>query len=370
MLGNFHDASLMAQESKLETCYRAFRWVALLLTLIVTLLGTSLAFGEKLIGSVTFTESSYRVGAGDVLSFHVYHQDDLNQSNILVRSDGLASFNGVGELRVEGKSIGEIQKMLENSLSDLVKQPIVTVTVTQTRPGTIYLAGAVKHPGMYQLSTGNQNSMTGPSSSGPISRIDLRLSNILANAGGVKMNADLSNVRITRQGRDGEESIAVDLWKMLRSGDGSQDVMLQSGDAISIPELPSMAMSDADYDLVLNSSIGPDTFPVRVIGELKTPGVYYLPGNSPYLNSAVAMAGGFTQEANKKIIAIRRFTKDNDASTIYVDPNKLDIVLRPNDVVYVSERGLAKTSRFFERVGQILKPFTDSAFTAGMMRSF
>lgn len=82
------------------------------------------------------------------------------------------------------------------------------------------------------------------------------------------------------------------------------------------------------------------------------------------------MAGGYTQEANKKIVAIRRFTKDNDASTLYVDPNKLDIVLRPNDVVYVSERSLAKGSRFFERVGQILKPFTDSAFTAGMLRSF
>lgn len=177
MIGPSHFASLVAHESKLQCSYRAFRLIALALVAIMSVFGASLAFGgDKLVGSVSFTESSYRVGAGDVLSFHVYHQDDLNQSSILVRSDGLASFNGVGELRVEGRSIGEIQKMLEQSLSELVKQPIVTVTVTQTRPGTIYLAGAVKHPGMYQLSTGNQNSMTGPSSTGPIARIDLRLS--------------------------------------------------------------------------------------------------------------------------------------------------------------------------------------------------
>ena len=342
--------------------------LSMMLMAVFTLLAPAPAAADALIGSVSFTESSYQIGAGDVLAFHVYHQDDLNQGNILVRSDGMASFHSMGELMVRGRSIGDVQKLLEEHLSVLVKKPIVTVTVTQTKPGTIYLSGAVKRPGMYQLSTGNQNSATGPTNSGPISRIDLRLSNILANAGGIKLSADLSQVQIKRQSPAGEMMMSVNLWKMLKHGDSSQDVMLQSGDAIHIPPLPKMAMSDEDYDLVLNSSIGPATFPVRVLGELKKPGVYHVPGSSPYLNSAVALAEGYTAGANKKMIAIRRFTTTNDVTTLYVDPQKLDIVLRPNDIVYVSPQKIYKTGKFFENVSKILSPFTNAAFSAGQLR--
>ncbi len=352
-----------------KTILLPFRGIMISLFIISVLLLANV-FSKELSGTVQFNESAYRVGPGDVLSFSVYHQDDLSQKNILVRSDGMASFNGVGELSVSGRSINNIQNLLEERISELVIDPIVTLTISQTKPGTIYLAGAIKRPGMYQLSTGNQNSSIGPNASNPISRIDLRLSNILSNAGGIKINADLERVQIKRKNRNGEIILTVNLWKMLKEGDSEQDVMLQSGDSIYIPALEKMALDNEDYALVLNSSIGPETFPVRVIGQLSKPGIYGLQGNSPYLNSAIAMAGGYTLNANKKVVAIRRFTNNTDVSTLYVDPNKMDIVLRPNDIIVVSEKKVSKTGRYFENVNKILKPFTDMAFSAGVLGGF
>ncbi len=357
------------REPAISFIYRIFRWIVIAL-FVLSMLAVPATFAQDLKATISFTDSSYRIGPGDVLSFNVYHQNDLNQSNILVRSDGMASFNGVGELPVSGKSVADVKRMLEEEIGELVKNPIVTVTISQTKPGTIYLSGAVKHPGMYQLSTGNQNSSNGPTDNKPIQRIDLRLSNILSNAGGVNMHADLSRIQITRRNPEGEMTMSVDLWKMLKDGDSSQDVMLQSGDSIYIPQLPMMAMRDEEYDLVLNSSIGPESFPVRVIGDLNTPGVYYLPGNSPYLNSAIAMAGGYKESASQNLVAIRRFTNEMDVSTLYVDPRKTDIVLRPNDVVYVSEKKIHKTGKFFDQVNKVLAPFTNAAFSAAVLGGF
>lgn len=327
---------------------------------------------ETLQGAVKFTtqDTRYQIGPGDVLSFQVYHQPDLTQSNILVRSDGMATFNGVGELMVEGRTVSEVQSILSYELGQLIKEPIVSLTIDQTRPGTIYLAGAVKHPGMYQLSTGNQNSAIGPSSNGPINRIDLRLSNILANAGGVEMKADLRRIKITRKGSAGEESLEVNLLKMLREGDTSEDIMLRSGDSIYIPSLSHMAMTDDEYRTLLNSSIGPGTFPVRVLGELENPGVYHLSGDSPFLNSAISEAGGYKDSASKDVIAIRRFTSEEDFSTLYVNPKRSDIILRPNDIVVVGERRLVKTGKFFDHINRILSPFTNAAFSAAIFGGF
>lgn len=173
------------------------------------------------------------------------------------------------------------------------------------------------------------------------------------------MEADLSRVKVTRG--DGSEVIKVNLWNMLKHGSNAEDVVLQSGDSVEIPTLQAMALSDEEYTLLLSSSIGPGTFPVRVIGEVDKPGVYELDGTSPLLNSAIAKAGGYKPGANKKVIAIRRFSGETNLSTLHVDPNKMDFTLRPNDVVYITEQKIYKSGRYFENVAKILSPFTNAS---------
>lgn len=334
-------------------------------------LSAGLSFAAPAIeASVQAYNNNYRLGPGDVISVRVYQQDEFKQDEILVRPDGLASFLGIGDLEVGGHTVSEVNKMVEQRISDLIVDPIVTISVTRPRPATVYLAGAVMRPGAYQVSISPQQMAMNMTPGAQLQqRTDMRLSNVLINGGGLAMNADLRQVQVRRG--DGT-SETVNLWDMIRTGETRGDLWLQSGDSIYVPELPQMAMNDEDFNLLLRSSIGPTGFPVRVIGWVRTPGVVDLIGNSPYLNSAISKAGGYMDNANKKMVAIRRFTSASDFTTLYVDPNKADLMLRPNDVVYISEQKIQTAGRFMEAATKILSPFQTAAqvgFSAALLRN-
>lgn len=329
------------------------------------------AMAENLTGQLQFAEGTYRINVGDVLSVNIYNQPDLSGGGIMVRSDGSASFNGVGEIQVAGKTIREATLLLDSQIQELVREPRVTLTVSESRPPSVYLAGAVMRPGMLQAGTsapiissngiqsassGNGNGSQGGGMSA--NRMDFRLSSMLASSGGVKLSADLANITVSR---NGELFKTVNLWKLLKEGNADNDLMLQNGDSVYIPELPFQALDDETYRLLLSSAIGPQIFPVRIIGDVKTPGVYDLNSASPYLNSAIAKGGGFNYGANIKVVAIRRFTGENKFSTLHIDPNHHDFLLRPNDVVYVSEQKVYKAGRFADTASKILSPFTNAS---------
>lgn len=303
---------------------------------------------------VGVSANKYRIGAGDVLGFKVYHHPEFDQDAILVRPDGNASFPAIGEISVGNKTIEEISRILESHIAELVVHPYVMLTVTRTKPGIVYLAGAVMHPGMFQLTTAPSmnDSLQGEST---ITRLDMRLSNILANAGGVQLNADLSQVEV-RRAETGEIKLA-NLWKMLKDGDGREDIWIESGDTVYVPVLPAVASSSENINLLLKSSVGPGAFPVRIIGQVNTPGVYELTGASPFLNSAIAKAGGYAPGANKTMVAIRRFNGELNSTVEYINPDRRDIALMPNDLVYVSENKTYLAGRFFEQAGKVLAPF-------------
>jgi len=124
-------------------------------------------------------------------------------------------------------------------------------------------------------------------------------------------------------------------------------------------------MDDQEQALLLKSSFGPKTIPVRVLGKVKNPGVYELNGRSPYLNTVVAMAGGFMDEANQHKVAIRRFSDENHFSTLYLSPDKFDVSLRPNDVIFIAENQAEKTGRFMVLAAKMLSPFQSAATIGG-----
>jgi len=81
-------------------------------------------------------------------------------------------------------------------------------------------------------------------------------------------------------------------------------------------------------------------FKINVLGEVRTPGVYYLTGVEK-LSDLIAMAGGETRDANlKKILLIRGDQKiDIDAEQFLKQGRKLnDIGLESGDQVYVSRK--------------------------------
>jgi len=313
----------------------------------------------KIQGEIQYQLNKYLLGPGDVLTYQVLHEPEYSQDDILVRPDGEASFVGVGTMDVADKSVGEVQEMLEASLSHEIVHPQVMLTVKTTRPGTVYLTGAVMHPGMLQFTTSANDKSLMIQNSNTVTRTDMRLSNVLANAGGVSPDADLANVTVTRAFNGKKEK--VNLWKVIKEGSIADDLWVNYGDRIDVPH--GTITSDADYKVLLSSSIAPKVCSVRVIGEVRTPGVFNIDSESPYLASALAKAGGFAPQANRKMVAIRRFTDDTHFTTFMLDPNKTDYVLHPNDIVYVSENKLYTAGRFMEQAMRVLSPFEAAALT-------
>ena len=71
----------------------------------------------------------YLLGIGDAVQVNVWRNEDLSVG-VTVRPDGKISVPLAGDIVVDGKSAAEIAAKLEGILSDFIRNPKVTVIVT------------------------------------------------------------------------------------------------------------------------------------------------------------------------------------------------------------------------------------------------
>jgi len=297
--------------------------------------------------------TKYLLSPGDNLSLSIYGEPEFAQPDILVRPDGCATIEPFGEVNVAGLSVDELTDTLKTKFKNYLLDPKISVKVNSLHSAKVYIYGAVQRPGLYQQAV-VQN---GQDTNGNSARIipEMTVASIIANAGGIKLNADLRRIRVMNNETGRDET--VDLMKMVQNGDVNQDIYLRSGDSIYIPDLDTEAqISDEDFTLISSSSLAPVDFPVRVVGAVTKPGVYNLSSSSPRLNSALASSQGYTPEAKKNLVAIQRLTNKGNISTFYVNPNKNDVILRPNDLIIVPETSSSAASKSFGLIADILNP--------------
>lgn len=295
------------------------------------------------------TESRYTITPGDVLSFSVYGETDLTQPEIKVRPDGYATFEPVGEVFAANKTIEELTSEIYEKMSLYFKYPQISLNIKKFNPASIYVYGAVKSPGFYQQNIETPTVWHDARTAN--AKTDLSLTNILSIAGGVTYDADLSAIKVSNKLNGYSKD--VDLWKLIDEGDTSQNIRLKSGDSVYVPELKGHIYNDEDFGKIAVSSIHSEDFIIRIIGEVNQPGLYNLPTESPTLNSAIAMAQGFSINARRHYIQILRKTPEGNLSAINVNPGKLDFILRPDDIVYVRDRKLMKVVRTGEYLARI-----------------
>ena len=56
--------------------------------------------------------SNYRLGAGDVITIQVLGEDDLKRERIRLSDAATLSFPILGELRLSGKTVGELERLI------------------------------------------------------------------------------------------------------------------------------------------------------------------------------------------------------------------------------------------------------------------
>jgi polysaccharide export outer membrane protein len=173
-------------------------------------------------------------------------------------------------------------------------------------------------------------------------------------AGGVTQNGDIRQVVLKRSLPEGNShKITINLWDAIWSENADQDLIVQDGDSIFVPALP--AGADVDRRLVARSKLAPDTVRVRVVGEVKRPGEVEVPPNSA-LSSAVAIAGGPTEDAELREVVFIRLSEQGDVETQQVNLSNLNdnFQIQEGDVLMVPKKEVASTMDFISR---LVSPF-------------
>ncbi|MDO9498835.1 XrtA/PEP-CTERM system exopolysaccharide export protein [Falsiroseomonas sp.] len=167
--------------------------------------------------------SAYVIGPGDTLTVFVYRAPELSAAALPVRPDGRISLPLVPDVEAAGRTPSELARALEEALAEYVREPNVTVMVQSFigQPSRqIRVIGEATQPLALPYREG------------------LSVLDVMINARGLTRYAAGNRAEIIRRPPNGAapQVIPVRLDDLLRGGDISQDVAMQPGDTLVIPQ--------------------------------------------------------------------------------------------------------------------------------------
>lgn len=198
---------------------------------IIVLAGSSLLFaacvterlesGPPAVPEEFTIDKNYHIGVGDELKIQVWRNEELS-GQVPVRPDGKISSPLVGDIVAAGLSTQELAKLITEKLSAYVRNPEVTVIVTNPASADflrrVRVTGAVRTP----LSASYRQGMT--------------VMDLVLQAGGITDFASPKSARLYRT-IDGKTKIyPIYLDDILQRGDLKTNYMLYPSDVVTVPE--------------------------------------------------------------------------------------------------------------------------------------
>lgn len=290
----------------------------------------------------------YLIGPGDVLTINFWISTSIasgalsrseegfkqNTYTVVVRQDGKISYLFGDDISVAGHTTSEIREILTNQLKTYIRNPRIEVIVKEYKSKSALLFGQINilqtgtsGPGKYPLTGRTTILDLIVSAGGPISGKDTSVLGV--NPG----NADLKSVELVRKGK----RYTVNLYNAMFRADVSQNIIIDDGDIVTVPELPYYGER------------------VYVFGEVNRQGIYRLKDAYDLL-AALANAGSVTLIAVKSDIKIIREYKERQGKPIILSANLDEILkrgdlaqnikLKDGDVVYVPRRTIGDINEF------------------------
>ncbi len=269
---------------------------------------------------------TYRIGPRDVLSITVWDHPELTipagefrRADIaghLVAEDGTIFYPYAGLVKVSGLSVAEVRQVLTKSISRTIAKPQLDVRVASFRSQKAYVVGEVAEPGPV-----------------PITDVPLTVVDAVNLVGGATAESDLLNVTVSRNG----QVTYVDLLATYEKGDISQDMILQDGDIIQVP--------DSNLQKVF------------VLGEVARPSSYLIHKGRMSLSEAISDAGGVDQRSsNPARVFVLRGTRES-AEIYHLNSDSPEALilgdkfkLLPRDIVYVDTAEVVRWNRLIENL--------------------
>lgn len=175
---------------------------------------------DQSFAAVSNETGEYLIGPGDTLNVFVWNRPELTVT-VPVRPDGLISTPLVENVVAVGKTPSELAVDIEAVLAEYIRMPDVTIIVESfvgTFGAQIRVLGAVVNPGSVPF------------------RDRLTLLDVLLEVGGMTEFASGNRTKLVRtvDGKTDERRVRLD--NLLNRGDLSENVLMQPGDVIVVPE--------------------------------------------------------------------------------------------------------------------------------------
>ncbi|MDR9502639.1 MAG: polysaccharide biosynthesis/export family protein, partial [Desulfurivibrionaceae bacterium] len=234
----------------------------------------------------------------------------------------------VGTIQVAGLTLAQIQTKLEKVFSRYLKESWVVVEISEYRSHPLYLLGQFKGAGTYYMDR------------------PLTLLNGISLGGGMHDTANLRSARLIRNG----QTLPVDIYQLLRQGAIQQNIWLQAGDTLYVPD-------DKNQN-------------VFVFGAVSKPGSVPMPNGRLSLSQALASSGFGEIKGNNEHIRIIRSLSTTRGQLIVADQNQimrgnsLPFMLNEGDIIYVPHSAVGSWNQALQEilpslqaVSAILSPF-------------
>ena len=164
--------------------------------------------------SVRPEEGGYTINPGDQLQIEVWQNNQLTRQ-VRVRPDGKITLPLVNDVVAAGDTVPQFQKRLTGRLKTYIKEPVVSITVTNFSQKQIFIQGQVRTSAAYNY--------TG----------EMYLLQAITLAGGATPFSEGCAVVVRKKGA---EFVRYDvaLEPILSGQDLSQNILLQPGDVLTV----------------------------------------------------------------------------------------------------------------------------------------
>jgi polysaccharide export outer membrane protein len=161
----------------------------------------------------------YRVQPGDTFDINFDLSPEFNQTAVAVQPDGYVTLRSAGDVKVSGQTVPELTETIKTAYSKILNNPPVSVVLKDFEKPYFIADGQIGKPGKYDM----HGSTT--------------LTQALAIAGGLQASAKHSQVLLFHRVDDQwTEAKLIDVKKMQKSHNMSEDPILHPGDMVIVPK--------------------------------------------------------------------------------------------------------------------------------------
>lgn len=213
------------------------------------------------------TPDNYILGPGDEVILDIWGDAQSNTA-YTISPDGKIFVSNVGPITLSGLTFAEATRRVRNSLSNIYEglgdgSVKMKLSLGNIRSIQVNIMGEVGRQGTYTL----------PSLA--------TLFHALHVSGGVSRLGTLRSIKLFREGKLYSE---VDVYDYILNGKADSDIALRDGDLISVTAYGKL---------------------VEMSGEVKRP-MFYEMRNGETVADVIKFAGGFTNEANSRVVSVTR----------------------------------------------------------------